>query len=377
MKREDEKKENRRNKRKTKIFSFASSIFVCFVFSLSATSGQNAITWDKCLNQPPAWYGGDEAVRIADNLLLYQRDTGGWPKNIDMAAVLNEQEKAELSGKKKQKDSTIDNNATYTQLAFLALVYQSTGHSRFKESFFKGLDYLLGSQYENGGWPQVYPTPTGYHRHITFNDDAMIGVMNLLREISRKRPQYSFVDEDRRLRAERAVEKGIDCILKCQIRVTGKLTVWCAQHDETNFAPAPARTYEKISLSGSESVGIVRFLIGIDNPRPQIIESIQSAIAWFNLVKLTGIKLTDKPDPSLPKEFDRIVVKDPNARALWARFYEIGTNRPIFSGRDGIIKYSLAEIEHERRIGYNWYTTAPLELLEKDYPAWQKKNKIK
>jgi PelA/Pel-15E family pectate lyase len=353
-------------------------LLITCLLLISATlsiQGQQTIQWDQALNQPPAWYGSDEAVRIADNLLLYQRETGGWPKNIDMAAPLNEKERAELSGRKKQRDSTIDNSATYTQMAFLALVYQSTRHSRFKESFITGLDYLLKSQYANGGWPQVYPIPAGYHRHITFNDDAMVGVMNLLRQISRKQPEYSFVDDDRRLRAERAVEKGIDCILKCQIKVKGKLTVWCAQHDEITLEPASARTYEKVSLSGSESVGIVRFLMGIDNPGPPVIESIQSAVAWFNVAKLTGIKVIEKPDISLPKGFDMIVVKDPNALPLWARFYDIETNRPIFSGRDGIIKYSLAEIEHERRIGYHWYTTAPLELLEKDYPAWQKKNK--
>src|SRR5262245_586939 len=375
MKRKYQTNKKRRNKRKAQIFSFVSSLFVCLVFSLhSIISGQNAITWSQCLNQPPAWYGSDEAIRIADNLLLDQRETGGWPKNIDMAALLDEKEKSEVSGKKKQNDSTIDNSATYTQLAFLALVYQSTRHLRFKESFLKGLDYLFNSQYENGGWPQVYPPPRSYHRHITFNDDAMIGVMNLLREISRKQPAYSFVDGDRRRRAERALEKGIDCILKCQIKVGGKLTVWCAQHDETTFEPAPARSYEKVSLSGLESVGIVRFLMGIDNPGPQVTESIQSAIAWFKVAKLSGIKVIEHPDTSLPKSFDMVVIKDPKASALWARFYEIDTNRPIFSGRDGIIKYSLAEIEHERRIGYHWYTTAPLELLEKDYPAWQKKN---
>src|SRR5215510_2858244 len=202
MKRKYQTNKKRRNKRKAQIFSFVSSLFVCLVFSLhSIISGQNAITWGQCLNQPPAWYGGDEAIRIADNLLLYQRESGGWPKNIDMAAILNEQGKAELQGKKKQNDSTIDNTATYTQVAFLALVYQSTRLSRFKDSFFKGLDYLLSSQYENGGWPQFYPNPTGYHRHITFNDDAMIGVMSLLRDISRKQPAYTFVDEDRRLRS--------------------------------------------------------------------------------------------------------------------------------------------------------------------------------
>jgi PelA/Pel-15E family pectate lyase len=352
-------------------------LITCLLLISSTLSlhGQQVINWDQSLKQEPAWYGSNEAVRIADNVLLYQRETGGWPKNIDMAAVLSEKEKTEVYGKKKQIDSTIDNSATYTQLAFLALVYQATGHSRFEDSFLHGLDYLLKSQYKNGGWPQVYPPPRGYHRHITFNDDAMVGVMKLLREIFRRQPPYSFVDHERRLLSGAAIESGLECILQCQIKVRGKLTVWCAQHDEVTLEPAPARSYEKVSLSGSESVGIVRFLMSIDNPVPRVSESIESAIAWFNVAKLTGIKVTEKPDTSLPKGFDMIVVKDPEARALWARFYEIETNRPIFSGRDGIIKYSLAEIEHERRIGYNWYTTAPLELLEKDYPAWLKKNK--
>jgi PelA/Pel-15E family pectate lyase len=75
----------------------------------------------------------------------------------------------------------------------------------------------------------------------------------------------------------------------------------------------------------------------------------------------------------LPKGYDRVVVQDAQAEPLWARFYDISTNRPIFSGRDGIIKDHLAEIEDERRTGYRWYVNSPAALLEKDYPAWQKK----
>jgi PelA/Pel-15E family pectate lyase len=55
---------------------------------------------------------------------------------------------------------------------------------------------------------------------------------------------------------------------------------------------------------------------------------------------------------------------------LWARFYEIGTNRPIFGGRDAVIRYSLAEVEPERRAGYRWYVDDPRQLLERDYPKW-------
>ena len=44
------------------------------------------MTWAQCLQQPRAWYKTEDAIRIADNVLLYQRESGGWPKNIDMAA---------------------------------------------------------------------------------------------------------------------------------------------------------------------------------------------------------------------------------------------------------------------------------------------------
>ncbi|HEY7184593.1 MAG TPA: pectate lyase [Blastocatellia bacterium] len=331
------------------------------------------VSWDDCLDQKPEWYAGDEAKRIADNVLLYQRESGGWPKNINMAVVMSEQAKAGIAKEKSLDDSLIDNGATYTQMAYLARVFNASRRPDYKESFIKGVDYLLKAQYENGGWPQYYPRLKGYYKHITFNDDAMVGVMELLRKVARKDAAYSFVDEARRARAESAVARGTEVILKTQIVVNGKRTAWCAQHDEVTLAPAPARSYEHVSLSGLESVGVVRFLMGIDHPDERIIDAVESAVAWFKESKISGIKLVEKPDPSFQRGFDRVIVEDPAAGPLWARFYEINTGRPIFSGRDSVIKYSLAEIEQERRTGYNWYTNAPAQLLEKDYPAWHAK----
>ena len=158
-----------------------------------------------------------------------------------------------------------------------------------------------------------------------------------------------------------------------QVIVDGKKTVWCAQHDEVSLAPTSARAYEKISLSGSESVGIVRFLMDIKNPSPAVTEAVKSAVAWFERSKISGIKIVDKADPTMPKGVDRVVVEDNQAAPVWARFYDIKTNRPIFCGRDGIIKFTLAEIEHERRTGYRWYINNPTDLLNREYPAWQAK----
>jgi len=354
---------------------------LCLVAAAIAAGAQGqknpaeVISWSRCLSQRPKFYATDEAVRIADNVLLYQRNTGGWQKGVDMARILSEQDKAKLRKAKSRKDSTLDNGATHTQIRYLAKVYYATKLERFRQALLRGIDYLLDAQYANGGWPQFYPREghSGYSRYITFNDNAMIGAMSVLRDIAENKPEYAFVGKARRQKAKKAVQKGIECILKCQIIVNGRRTAWCQQYDEKTLEARPARIYEKISICGGESIGIVKFLMGIDNPAPEIIEAIQSAVAWFDRVKLTGIRQINKPDESTERGYDKVIIKDVTAPPIWARFYQIGTNRPIFCGRDGKIKYRLAEIEHERRTGYSWYGYGPAELLARDYPAWQKK----
>ena len=335
--------------------------------------------WGSALKQKPEWYASPEALRVADNLLLYQRDVGGWPKNVDMAAPLSEKERAELLKSKaatgNEAAATIDNGATFTQLEYLARVYTAQKQERHRESFLKGLDYLLAAQYENGGWPQYYPLRKGYYSHITYNDNAMTGVLELLRDVARRSPGYAFVDEARRRKAEGAVERGVECILKTQVKVEGHLTVWGAQHDPATFAPAPARKFEPVSLASRESVGITRFLMSIESPDARVVAAVDAAVTWFNSTRLTGIRWVEKENKSVPGGVERTLVKDPEAPPLWARFYEIGTNRPVFEGRDGVVRYSVLEIEAERRNGYGWYTEEPQRLFRKDYPAWEKRLK--
>ncbi|HEY0097974.1 MAG TPA: pectate lyase [Pyrinomonadaceae bacterium] len=337
------------------------------------TPAAQTINWRDALKQSAEWYASDEAVRVADNVLLYQHDEGGWSKNIDMARVLTEPERAELAKLKAETGSNIDNGATYTQLIYLARVYTARKMERHREAFLRGFDYLLKAQYENGGWPQYYPLRKGYYSHVTFNDSAMVNVLRLLRDVARKRSAYRFVDEDRRLRAEKAVAKGIELILKTQVVIGGKRTIWGAQHDEVTLAPAPARKFEPASLSAGESVGVVRFLLGIENPDARIVEAVESAVAWFKTSGVCGLRWVERRDASKPGGYAREAVADPKAPPIWARFYEIGTNRPVFAGRDGIVRYNVNEIDEERRNGYGWYVEEPAELLEKDYPAWRKK----
>lgn len=293
--------------------------------------------WKKLTRNPDDWFRGAEGQRIVSNVLSWQSPQGSWPKNLDTTA-------APFTGDPKTLKGTYDNGATTGELRFLACAFRVTGDERCRKAFLKGFDHILKAQYPTGGWPQFYPPGKQYHRHITFNDDAMVRLLYFLREVQR----FDFLDADRKQAAQNSFDRGIACILKCQVVVNGTPTVWCAQHDEITLEPRPARKYELVSLSGAESVSILRFLMSLDNPSPEIIRAVNAGVAWFDAVKLTGIRVETR-------DGNKVVVKDPNAPPLWARFYEIGTNRPFFCGRDGVKKYDIAEIEAERRNGYAWY----------------------
>jgi pectate lyase len=303
------------------------------------------------------WLASDEGRRIADNVVTWQSPHGSWPKNGDTASQPYDGQPEKLAG-------TFDNGATTGELRFLARAFAATSEPRYKASFLKGLDQILAAQYPNGGWPQRYPPGPGYHRHFTFNDNTMVRILEFLREVA-DAPDYAFVEKDRRSAAKNAFNLGIRCIVDCQIVVGGKLTVWCAQHDEVDLRPRSARSYELESLSGAESAAILKLLMSVDNPNAKIRRAIAAGADWFESAKIKGIRVERKGG-------DRVVIKDPKAPPLWARFYEIESGRPFFCGRDGVKKYTLAEIEPERRNGYAWYGQWGKEVAAL-YDKWKDK----
>ncbi len=332
--------------------------------------------WIQLLDHPQEWYSTRDAAAIAGNILIYQRKSGGWPKNIDLTEPLDPDTKQKLQKNRELPPSTIDNGATYTQMRFLARIFRATNSPQYARSFLRGLDYLLKAQYKNGGWPQFYPKRKGYYSHITFNDDAMTGALALLRDIVKDPVDFGFVDSKRREEARAAVQKGIECILKCQIEVDGQLTAWCAQHDEKTFQPAKARAYELPSLSGEESVNVVRFLMSVENPDEDIIQAVQAAVAWFNAVRIEGLRIVRVPDSTAPDGWNKVAVSELGVPSIWARFYEIGTNTPFFCNRDGIVHYKYDELTSERRNNYAWYGYWPRRLLESEYPEWVERWKL-
>jgi pectate lyase len=142
------------------------------------------------LNKPATWFAGDEARRVATNILSYQSEPGGWPKNVSTTARPYAGDRATLR-------PTYDNGATTDELRFLARIYVATKDATYRAAFDRGLDHVLRGQYPTGGWPQSHPPGTGYHRHITFNDNAMVRLLEFVREVARG-GGYGFVDDARR-----------------------------------------------------------------------------------------------------------------------------------------------------------------------------------
>jgi pectate lyase len=313
--------------------------------------------WRGYASKPDDWYRSGEGARVAANVLSNQSDLGDWPKNGNTTAEPYKGDRSKIKG-------TFDNGATVEETRLLARAFRATGKAEYKDAVLKSVDHILQAQYPTGGWPQTSPPGTGYPRYITYNDGTMVNLMNLLREVATS-DLFAFAGNDRRALAQKEFDAGVACFLKSQVVVDGKKTVWCAQCDEVTLEPRPARSYELVSLSGSESAGILTLLMSLEKPSPEVIEAVDSGARWFDSVRLTGIRETRVNG-------DKVIVADTDAPPLWARFYEIGTNRPFFSGRDGVKKYDISQIEAERRNGYAWYGNWGTGLLER-HARWKER----
>lgn len=312
------------------------------------------------LDAPYTWYANEAARTIADYIVKWQvPQTGGWTK----AGVYSRDRGPDDYRGSGWDCGTFDNNSTIYELMQLAKVISHDNRvpserlNPWKESFYKGLQYIFNAQYPNGGFPQIYPLVGEYHDAITLNDDAYVHILELFRDISNGVPVYAFVPDEMRGEARWRFEKGLKCLLAMQLRDSiGNPTIWGAQHDAITLKPCAARNFEPISACALESVGAVRFLMTLPKPSPEIVASVDGAMNWFDdtVIKDTywdrnaasGVGLESKP----------------GAPDMWARFYEIETRKPIYGDRDRRTYYSIAELGFERRKGYTWLVPDPSDL---------------
>lgn len=316
------------------------------------------------------WFASEEAQALADIVLSYQTPSGGWSKHVGYTKGTRKPGMQWTSqsdpGKRPHYQATFDNHSTTEQLSLLSRVWLATGRDDCRQAVERGVTFVLDAQYPSFGWPQVYPLEGDYHDNITFNDDAMTHVLQLMQEILGDEPAYAFLSKEVKARAKRAFETGLECVLETQIEVGGEKTVWCAQYDAISLVPSNARAMEPATLSGVESQRILKFLMSIEKPSAEVIASIESALAWFEKSAIKGLvrlkrdgKTVYEPSPE-------------SAEVYWARFYDLYTGQPVFPGRDGILYDSFAEMAKHNKIGYDYYSKLPASVLKNGQKKWRK-----
>ena len=323
------------------------------------------------LNKPAEYYASDEARHYADIVVSFQTPAGGWSKNINLTDHIRKPGESfapnNLSAHLSPDDfdtphdvkwnyvGTLDNDATTTEIQFLARV---GNHA----AVLRGLDYIFAAQFPNGGWPQVWPLEGGYHDAITFNDGAVTQTLELLQEVADGKEPFTFVPATVREKARSSMEHGIETILATQITENGKRTVWAQQNDALTLRPVAGRNYEPAAQCASESAAMILFLMKLPNPKPEVVAAVRAAATWLQKTAIRNVTYERGAD-------GRRLTPAPGAGPFWARYYEIGNDRPIFGDRAKSIHDDVNEISLERRNGYSWYNAAPAAALER-YAAW-------
>ncbi|MCL2577277.1 MAG: pectate lyase [Defluviitaleaceae bacterium] len=293
-----------------------------------------------------AWFGSAEGRRVADAIVQYQRPDGGW--RIDMAG----------NATGNWGNSTLDNDTSTSQIIILARAYRANGTAAYRNAMNRGIDWLINGQLPNGGWPQIFGNITTYHRHVAFNDGAVLNAGRIMLDAGYNQGHFQgIVDDARRTRARTATARFTETIINSQIRGgNGQMTAWPQHAHRDNLSPEWGREFEPPAISASESAGVIQFLRVLPNELrcQRVADAHNSAVRWFRAVEIRGIRVEQSAD-------DRWIVSDPNARELWARMYRISDNRPIFGDRAanrpaGVdYRLNMADISQERRRGYAWY----------------------
>ncbi len=338
------------------------------------------------LNRDAAWYGSAEARHIADVIVSFQTPAGGWSKNLDMSGSVRLPGQSYTTNNLSRYPSaddfdtpkdphwnyvgTLDNDATNTELHFLALVSGATpgaAGEAYRASFLRGIRYLLAAQFPNGGWPQVWPLEGGYHDAITFNDNAVTESAETLTAVAEGAGNYPFVPAELRRQAAASADHALECILATQVVVKGRRTVWAQQHDALTLAPVAGRNYEPAALSSGESADVLLYLMQLPHPSPAVIAAVNAGVTWLKAAAINGQEwVGGRGTPG-----GRHLEAKAGAGPIWARYYSISTGLPVFGDRDKTIHDDVSELSLERRNGYAWYSAGPQQSLDA-YATWSK-----
>ena len=295
------------------------------------------------------------AAAAALALVRGQLQSGGWAYLVDFDpaarrawAYRADLPAGETDWARRKNITTFDDNNTQSALQFLlAFLDVATNRSlaevkSVRSAVDYGLSKMLEAQYPNGAWPQrfngrphdperhpvrparlsaVWPhtwPKSDYGAFYTLNDHTQRDCIRTMLQAHQRFNDPKYLN---------AARKGGEFLVLAQL--PEPQPGWAQQYN-FDMEPAWARAFEPPAVCSSESVGAMRTLaeLYLETGEGKFLQPIPAFVAWLKRSEI-----------------------GPNR---WARFYELGTNRPLYGDRDGQLHYTLEELSAERQHGYAW-----------------------
>ena len=301
---------------------------------------------------------GDEyyyqaAEKVAGALIWGQHRSGGWNYFIDFAGPSSTKHWYETIGKNAWRmeefqhyadNGTFDDMGTSESAQFLLRVYLEKQDPKYRPALDKAVNYVLDSQYPNGGWPQRWPYDPNYpdyQSYVTFNDDVAAENVKFLTMV------YQHLGDTRVLDA---INRGMNIYTLTQ--QGAPQAGWALQYTQ-DLKPAAARTYEPNALHTATTAANVEQLMSFYRMTgdARFLTGIPAALDWLDSVRL--------PEPRQGRSHPT--------------FVEIGTNRPIYVHRRGsnvVNGEYYWDYSPEATLGhYSAFRNVNVAKLRRDYEA--------
>jgi PelA/Pel-15E family pectate lyase len=298
----------------------------------------------------------DAAVKTGKALVYGQLDSGGWRNSINFDPSGPRSDKYR-NGKGTGKNfSTLDDNITQSALCFLMKLDAAT---KFGESDIHGaveyaLPKLLAAQFANGAFAQGWTGPVEdrpvvpaefpdydwrtegrikeYWDQYTLNDGLAGTMVETLKVAHRtyNKPEYLA-----------ALTKLGEFLLIAQL--PEPQPGWAQQYSP-EMRPIWARAFEPPAVSGRESE--------------------DAMLALLKIAEYTKEQRFAAPIVAGVKYLERSLLPD----GQLARYYEIGSNRPLYMNRVGKV-YSLTFDDKDLPDHYGWKNPVHISLIKNAYRA--------
>ncbi|MFV2067571.1 MAG: pectate lyase [Pirellulales bacterium] len=270
----------------------------------------------------------DAAVAAAHCLAWGQLASGGWTYNIEFDLTRNRNRYHHLDPQDTPRydtlrdSTTFDDNNTQSATRLLMAVDQYVNDPVIDAAIKRALECFLAAQYKDGpwdgAWPQRYPPPKGYGGYPTFNDNTMSDCVRTMLVAAKQYGDPRYMD---------SVKRCLEFYLRSQL--PEPQAAWAQQYDE-NLDPAWARKFEPPSVTGGESSGNMQLLMDmyVEFGDPRYLDAVGRAIDWYKRSRIGGTE----------------------ENGIWARFYEPGTNKPLYFTRT----YELAYTDDDLPVHYSF-----------------------